>query len=157
MTKTFATWISFLIANAAIGFWLINLGVPVWVIENDFTFLSVIIFFLYVGSVISLWWESVVNRTPEERFSVQWFIAQHLTVVGLLGTVIGLMTGVAVLSEQSNIDPNDIESITTVLTSLFLSLSTALVTTIVGIVASLLLKVQLLIINSVHKNETEQG
>ena len=154
MTKTLATWIMFLIANLSLTFWLVQAGIPMWVVEKDFTFLSVFIFVLYIGSVISLWFDAKTKKSIEEKFNVQWFIANHLTVIGLLGTVIGLMVGVDALAEIE-INLEEPKEILSIIKTLFLALSTALVTTIVGLIASLLLKIQILIINSVCRNETQ--
>jgi DMSO reductase anchor subunit len=125
-----------------------------WVVEKDFTFLSVFIFVLYIGSVISLWFDAKTKKSIKEKFNVQWFIANHLTVIGLLGTVIGLMVGVDSLAEIE-INLEEPKEILSIIKTLFLALSTALVTTIVGLIASLLLKIQILIINSVCRNETQ--
>lgn len=76
-----------------------------------------------------------------EDVSVGWFISESLMALGMIGTVVGflLMLGTAF----GNIDVNDTESLQLALTQMATGMSTALYTTLTGLVCSLLIKVQL--------------
>ena len=73
--------------------------------------------------------------------SVGWFISESLMALGMIGTVVGflLMLG----SAFGNIDVNNTESLQMALSQMATGMSTALYTTLTGLVCSLLIKVQL--------------
>ena len=77
-------------------------------------------------------------------FSPGWFIAESCLVLGLIGTVTGfiLMLGIAFI----NLDVTNVASVQEALKNMSIGMSTALYTTLVGLVSSLAIKVQLVII-----------
>jgi len=153
MNDSKVIWTVFMIVNGIIFFWLWNKGIPAFVAAKDMTYLSFLIVILYVTSVASLIKDILSTTTPfKEKFETQYYVANQLTALGLLGTVIGLMYGTDSLATiELNIDAP--ETILGALTHLFTAISTALVTTIVGLMCSILLKTQIVVLNKVHKNE----
>jgi len=77
-----------------------------------------------------------------------WFFADECQTLGLIGTVIGfiIMIGFAF----NNLDVEDTESIQSAIKYMSIGMGSALVTTLVGMTASVLLKLQLININ--HDN-----
>ena len=77
----------------------------------------------------------------EQSTSVGWFIAESCLALGMVGTVIGflLMLGTAF----SNIDVSNSASLQKALGFMAVGMSTALYTTLVGLICSLIIKVQL--------------
>ena len=73
--------------------------------------------------------------------NVGWFIAESLLGLGMIGTVTGflLMLGNAF----ENIDVSNTETLQNALTQMALGMSTALYTTLIGLICSLILKIQL--------------
>ena len=73
-----------------------------------------------------------------------WFVAESCLVLGLIGTVTGfiLMLGVAFI----NLDVTIVASVQEALKNMSIGMSTALYTTLVGLVSSLAIKVQLVTI-----------
>ena len=111
----------------------------------DITKISFVIISIFVAT--SVW---IGNATKgllykellaTEDISVGWFISESLMALGMIGTVIGflLMLGTAF----GNIDVNNTESLQLALTQMATGMSTALYTTLTGLVCSLLIKVQL--------------
>ena len=77
-------------------------------------------------------------------FSPGWFVAESCLVLGLIGTVTGfiLMLGTAF----TELDVTDIVSVQNALIKMSLGMSTALYTTLVGLISSLAIKIQLVTI-----------
>ena len=84
---------------------------------------------------------------PDEAIkclSPGWFIAESCLVLGLIGTVTGfiLMLGTAF----TELDVTNITSVQNALVKMSLGMSTALYTTLVGLISSLIIKIQLVTI-----------
>ena len=79
-----------------------------------------------------------------DKFSSGWFIAESCLVLGLIGTVTGfiLMLGTAF----TELDVTNITSVQNALIKMSLGMSTALYTTLVGLISSLVIKIQLVTI-----------
>ena len=79
-----------------------------------------------------------------KEFSSGWFIAESCLVLGLIGTVTGfiLMLGTAF----TELDVTNITSVQGALVKMSLGMSTALYTTLVGLISSLVIKIQLVTI-----------
>jgi len=87
-------------------------------------------------------WEGPDEAIKE--FSSGWFIAESCLVLGLIGTVTGfiLMLGTAF----TELDVTNITSVQGALVKMSLGMSTALYTTLVGLISSLAIKIQLVTI-----------
>ena len=79
-----------------------------------------------------------------ECLSPGWFVAESCLVLGLIGTVTGfiLMLGTAF----TELDVTNITSVQNALIKMSLGMSTALYTTLVGLISSLIIKIQLVTI-----------
>ena len=79
-----------------------------------------------------------------ECLSPGWFVAESCLVLGLIGTVTGfiLMLGTAF----TELDVTNITSVQNALIKMSLGMSTALYTTLVGLISSLVIKIQLVTI-----------
>jgi len=120
-------------------------------VENDVSHLTIVIIALYVvisvmvgrlcflSDKINKGREKEARRHLSKRAEVGWFVAEHFFTLGLLGTVFGLCVATSTsLNEGSEI--SDIVS------GLKTGLNTAFYTTICGIVFSLPLQAQLMIL-----------
>jgi hypothetical protein len=81
-----------------------------------------------------------------EGTNVGWFITELLLAMGMIGTVIGFILMLGGSFESLNV--NDTGSVKNALTDMALGMSTALYTTLVGMVCSQVLKVQLVNVES---------
>lgn len=113
---------------------------------NDFTKISFVIMGLFVfGSALVGY--KVFSYTRDEeydrRYEGEWLISEHLMSLGLLGTVLGIFT--AFYLSFKDLDIGNVEASQQVIANMATSLSVAMSTTIVGLVASMLLKTQLVI------------
>ena len=77
-------------------------------------------------------------------FSSGWFIAESCLVLGLIGTVTGFILMLGTAFTELNV--TDITSVQNALIKMSLGMSTALYTTLVGLISSLVIKIQLVTI-----------
>ena len=111
--------------------------------EQDQTKLSFLIAFIwllttaFVGWLHSLKDKEKINKDSKSA----WYLAETCLSIGMIGTVAGflLMLGAAF----GNIDVSNTKTLQAALSSMASGMSTALYTTLVGLVASLFIKSQL--------------
>ena len=100
---------------------------------------------LWIGKrIYSLKRSQLSVKEAINSFSPGWFIAESCLVLGLIGTVTGfiLMLGTAF----TELDVTNITSVQNALIKMSLGMSTALYTTLVGLISSLVIKIQLVTI-----------
>jgi uncharacterized protein with PQ loop repeat len=104
--------------------------------EKDSTYLTFGILIVAVGTSFSLF--------PMKTKDWHWFVSDAVLSIGMVGTLFGFLM---VLGQSfSDIDTSSTESMTRAIGTLAQGMSTALVTSLVGLVASLWIKLQLVII-----------
>ena len=88
-------------------------------------------------------YKNIVTKTKNDFY---WFMSDAVLSLGMIGTLVGflMVLGQAFL----DVDPSNIESMTNAIELLAVGMSTALVTTLVGLSTSLWLKLQLVILES---------
>ena len=152
--KIMTTFIKWFLVNAVFltgVFFAETKGAISLMVENDVSHLTIVIIALYVvisvmvgrlcflSDKINKGREKEARRHLSKRAEVGWFVAEHFFTLGLLGTVFGLCVATSTsLNEGSEI--SDIVS------GLKTGLNTAFYTTICGIVFSLPLQAQLMIL-----------
>jgi len=117
--------------------------------EADISKLSFLIIFIftitsaYIGHITYRLYKGM--SISESEVTVCWFFADECQTIGLIGTVIGflVMLGLAFV----NLNVEDTASIQASIVLMTLGMSSALTTTLVGMAASILLKLQLININ----------
>ena len=122
-------------------------GALTLIVENDKSFLSLLIMALFVIMTLrvgQLCYYTDVAKEDEKRelykkSTLGWFTAEHFFSFGLLGTIIGL-----VLATGGSLD--GAKPVSEIVAGLKTGLNTAFYTTICGIVFSILLQLQLLIL-----------
>jgi hypothetical protein len=81
------------------------------------------------------------SKKQQPNINIGWFVTELLLAMGMIGTVIGFILMLGGSFESLNV--SDTSSVKTALTDMALGMSTALYTTLVGLVCSQMLKVQL--------------
>ena len=112
--------------------------------ESDITKISFLIFLVFVCT--SFWIGNktyLVDRLEDydQRADVGWFVAESCLALGMVGTVTGFLIMLGTAFE--NIDVSNTETLQNALTQMALGMSTALYTTLIGLICSLILKIQL--------------
>jgi hypothetical protein len=149
----FLKWWLFMAAVMALSAYLIvNNGLRVlW--ENDSTKLSFLLLLIFIH--MSAWcgyktWRlsRFLDRDETEKYLVEkieglmeagWFASDLCLSIGMVGTVIGFIT---MMSGFGDIDVANMTTVQDMIKSLGSGMSTALYTTLVGLICSALLKIQ---------------
>ena len=109
-----------------------------YVLENDKTYLSIVIAFIWLLVSLSVGyytWKEI------EKPEFLWFAGESCMTVGMIGTVIGFILMLS--TSLGNLDPSDVESMRSAISAMAVGMSTALLTTLAGLTATLMLRVQL--------------
>lgn len=93
---------------------------------------------VYVGM---LTYKASKYKDVDVGLNFGWFVSELLLALGMIGTVIGFILMLGSSFESLNV--SDTASVKTALTDMALGMSTALYTTLVGLICSQTLKVQL--------------
>ena len=115
---------------------------------NDLTYITFLITVIAVLTTLSLGYKFKVSDA--NSVDVEWFVSDVVLTLGMLGTIIGFM--IMLQGTFSSIEFNDAHSIRTALSSMSKGLFTALNTTLLGLVSSIILKVQLIVYENVKDN-----
>jgi len=138
MTQKFLIWWLVVVVQViAVGIGIYYGAIP-FLIENDITKLSFVIFAMWFFTSASIGYKIFKK---EEDFDKPWFVAESCMTVGMIGTVIGFMWMLG--SSFQEIDPSNIESMRQVIVDMASGMSTALLTTLCGLLAGLFIKVQI--------------
>lgn len=140
----FSRWIIISCALGLISYALYGKGVFQHLYEMDSTFISVGILISFVMAHFFVL-AAIVNYQESLEMKL-WYVAESMITVGMIGTVVGftLLFGDAF----ATLDVEDPQSIAAVLTDLAIGMGTALVTTLTGLVCSLVLKGELVFLVS---------
>ena len=117
---------------------------------NDLTYITFLITVLAALTTLSLGYKfKVPTRAAAVNVNIEWFVSDVVLTLGMLGTIIGFM--IMLQGTFSSIEFNDAHSIRTALSSMSKGLFTALNTTLIGLVSSIILKVQLIVYENVKE------
>ena len=112
---------------------------------NDLTYITFLITVITVLTTLSLGYKFKVPDALD--VDIEWFVSDVVLTLGMLGTIIGFM--IMLQGTFSSIEFNDTNSIRLALSSMSQGLFTALNTTLIGLVSSIVLKVQLIVYGNV--------
>ena len=110
----------------------------------DVTKLSFLIIIIFIFT--SVWigrktYDLEITSVTDDKIDVGWFIAESCLALGMVGTVTGFLYMLGTAFEK--IDITDATTLQDALASMAKGMSTALYTTLTGLIASLIIKVQL--------------
>jgi len=116
--------------------------------ENDLTKLSlVILLFFTISSIIVGYkiYKQFVEKVDTYTYETEWFVSEILVSLGMIGTVIGFIY--MLYTVFGNLDIGDTSIIKASLSTMANGMGTALLTTLIGLTSSVLLKCQLVLTN----------
>lgn len=119
-----------------------HLGGFSFVLANDFTYISLInIGILWVATTVVLFkaQRGIVTTTDS-----QWFWADAVLSLGMVGTLAGFL--MVLYSTFQGLDVGDVESMKEAIETLASGMGTALLTSLVGLVSSIIMKYQLIVL-----------
>lgn len=124
----------------------------------DQTKLSFVILFLWAVSTVAagVWHYNITVTNVGYHIKIGWFLSEAMLAVGMIGTVAGFLLMLS--TTFSGINVGDTATLQRALAGMALGMSTALYTTLVGLVCSLFLKSQLVNLEHVldhHEGQTD--
>ena len=133
---------------------LYQFGFVDYLMKTDVTYLSFIIFGVSQVANAVLLHKSYQQKKgvsfQEDRYGPLWFTSDALLSLGMVGTLVGFIT---VLSTAfGDVDAANPEQLKQILSVIATGMGTALVTTLVGLVSSLILKTQLVQLEEANAN-----
>ena len=118
----------------------------------DQTKISFIIITIFFATSIATGFLSFRSDTQYITLSNYiWFASETMVTLGLIGTVAGFLLMLS--SAFDNLDVSNVENVQKVISNMALGMSTALCTTLSGLVGSVLTKVQMVILENNTKYE----
>ena len=117
--------------------------------EGDQTKISFLILSIFVLTSTWIGWCTKKSEFQIQNIDVGWFVAEACLALGMIGTVTGFLLMLS--GAFADIDLANTSTIQTALTKMALGMSTALYTTLVGLICSLTLKIQL--VNVENENQ----
>ena len=113
----------------------------------DQTKISFIIITIFFATSIATGFLSFRSDTQYIKLSNYiWFASETMVTLGLIGTVAGFLLMLS--SAFDNLDVSNVENVQKVISNMALGMSTALCTTLSGLVGSVLTKIQMVILEN---------
>lgn len=140
MTKRFMYWWLVTVIQAILVGITVYFGSLEFLWNTDVTKLSFLTIALWISASTFIGHSSYHKKL---NYDTPWFVAESCMTVGMIGTVIGFMLMLG--SSFAEIDPSNIDSMRKVITDMASGMSTALLTTLTGLIASLFLKIQIVV------------
>jgi len=125
-----------------------DFGVLTQLYTNDKTFITYLITTLLIMSTISVgakYWQSTITGF-EADYRKEEYVSSIAITLGMIGTIIGFM--IMLSGSLGNIEINDVQSVKRLLSGLTQGLFTALNTTLLGLITSLHLRTQFVILGA---------
>lgn len=123
-----------------------DLGWWSFLYDADMTKISFVIIAVFVLSSLSVGFISMKNTSwdhVERLTNYVWFSSEAMVTLGMIGTVAGFLLMLS--TAFSNLNVTDISNVQQAISDMAIGMSTALVTTLVGLVCSTVIKIQLVI------------
>ena len=142
-TKLLKWWLIFCLTILGFGT-LYHFNVHSLLYYADVTKLSFLIIIIFMFT--SIWigrktYDLDTTSVVDDTIDVGWFVAESCLALGMVGTVTGFLYMLGTAFE--NIDITNATTLQDALASMARGMSTALYTTLTGLIASLIIKIQL--------------
>jgi len=115
--------------------------------DSDQTKISFIIITIFIAASIATGFLSFRSEYVYKKISnFIWFASETMVTLGLIGTVAGFLLMLS--SAFDNLDVSNVENVQKVISNMALGMSTALCTTLSGLIGSVLTKIQMVILEN---------
>jgi len=135
-------WTVEVLLLAALAIALVYYDVYTFLLDNDFTYISIVN--LTILTLSSFWVGFDIANGRTKGRDTQWFLADSVLSLGMVGTLFGFL--IVLYSTFHGIDVGDTESMKKAIETLASGMGTALITSLVGLIASIVMKLQLVIL-----------
>ena len=135
-----------LVCLTVIGIFLAySYDVHIMLLQSDITYLSFVILSLFGLSSLMVGYKGFMsNKGHPVAYEKEWFLSEVVVTLGMIGTVIGFIFMLSTLF--INLDIEDLSTLQASLGTMAQGMGTALWTTLVGLICSVLLKCQLMLV-----------
>jgi len=138
--KIWTVLVLMILATALGYYW----GAVDFMINNDFTYLSFVNIAILYGFTVNVMYKASTKNM--ETTDGEWFLSDAVLSIGMVGTLSGFL--VVLYSTFQGLDPSNTDSMRTAIETLASGMGTALLTSLVGLIASLIMKYQLVTLES---------
>ena len=145
MVKTLRWWLTICVLGVLVYFSYAN-GWLLPLYEKDATMITYLITVIFGATTLSLGYKSFLKKQFENE--VEWFVSDAVLTLGMIGTIIGFM--IMLVGTFDTVEFTAVENIRAVLSSMSKGLYTALSTTLLGLISSVILKIQLVTYNATN-------
>ena len=148
MKRQLLYWWLLNVITIAVIYIIHDFGVLTQLYTNDKTFITYLITTLLIMSTISVgvkYWRSTITGL-EADYRKEEYVSSIAITLGMIGTIIGFM--IMLSGSLGNIEINDVQSVKRLLSGLTQGLFTALNTTLLGLITSLHLRTQFVILGA---------
>ena len=145
MVKTLRWWLTICVLGVLVYFSYAN-GWLLPLYEKDATMITYLITVIFGATTLSLGYKSFLKKQFDNE--VEWFVSDAVLTLGMIGTIIGFM--IMLIGTFDTVEFTAVENIRAVLSSMSKGLYTALSTTLLGLISSLILKIQLVTYNATN-------
>lgn len=147
-------WTSIVLVTVITGLFEYNLGIYEFVLENDPTYITFAIAFCFTLTTLAIGWctykvQFRSLKPNENQLSPLWFSADAVMSIGMVGTLLGFL--MVLTSTFQDIDTSSAEAMKEVIGQLAAGMGTALLTSLAGLIASIILKLQLVMLESSYE------
>tara|TARA_B100001750_G_C15474282_1_gene581576 strand:+ start:282 stop:740 length:459 start_codon:yes stop_codon:yes gene_type:complete len=142
-------WLIFCLSVLAGGI-AVHFNLHINLYEGDQTKISFLILAIFLITSGWVGWCTKNSEHEIQNIDVGWFVAEACLALGMIGTVTGFLLMLS--GAFADIDLANTSTIQTALSKMALGMSTALYTTLVGLICSLTLKIQL--VNVENENQS---
>ena len=147
ISKSFLLWWVQVVSICFASFFIYTFNWFQALYNSDQTKISFLIIIVFVIASITTGYLSYKKTINFEKLSnYVWFSSETMVTLGLIGTVAGFLLMLS--SAFDNLDVKNVENVQEVITDMSLGMSTALCTTLVGLVCSVLTKIQMVILEN---------
>ena len=140
--------LTYLTGGVAVYF---NLHIDLY--NADQTKISFLILIVFVLTSIWIGWRTKKSENQMQDVSIGWFTAEACLALGMIGTVTGFLLMLS--GAFAEIDLANTSTIQSSLTIMALGMSTALYTTLIGLICSLALKIQLVNVDNENRKKNK--
>ena len=152
MSKAFLLWWIQIVTVSFAAILIFTYGWFEKLYDSDQTKISFIIITIFIAASIATGFLSFRSEYVYKKISNYiWFASETMVTLGLIGTVAGFLLMLS--SAFDNIDVSNVENVQKVISNMALGMSTALCTTLSGLVGSVLTKIQMVILENNTKYE----
>jgi len=145
MVKTLRWWLTICVLGVLVYFSYAN-GWLLPLYEKDATMITYLITVIFGATTLSLGYKSFLKKQFDNE--VEWFVSDAVLTLGMIGTIIGFM--IMLIGTFDTVEFTAVENIRAVLSSMSKGLYTALSTTLIGLISSVILKIQLVTYNATN-------